>query len=225
MNSRLLDLVADSTIAQRVDSAWSEVGRLYEHFDKLNINPTMARRELSFHDQVKLLAFVAIEVESVLGDFLEIGVWKGKSLALLNAFCQHPKRVLGVDPFRLPGQFDEFSYFHKRIFSEAEVIRGFSEQSFHEVLKFSDGYSLIHIDGGHSFNNVITDFLLYGRLLCPGGIIVFDDYGDFKHSPDVKPAVDHIVSSGWANEYDVIGQLPGYKNPFLLRRPISDSTF
>lgn len=218
MSSKIYNLLTDPVLCRRVDSTWSEIGRLYEHFDKKNQSPKMVRRELGFHDQVKLLGFVAISVEHVSGDFLEIGVWKGKSLSLLSSFCQHPKRVLGVDPLRLPGQLEDFSYFYKNLLQGIGFVRGFSEQSFENVLKFSDRYSLIHIDGGHSFNHVLTDFLLYEKLLCPGGVIVFDDYGDFNSSPEVKPAVDYIVSSGWAKDFDVLGQLHGFSNPFLLSR-------
>ena len=68
-------------------------------------------------------------------------------------------------------------------------------------------YDIIFIDGDHSFDGVITDFQIYSKYLKDGGYIVFDDYNDSVHSPEVKPAVDRIVEILDKNEYHVIGTL------------------
>lgn len=41
---------------------------------------------------------------------VEIGVWKGESLVLMNEVCNRERRIIGIDPFELPNQFEEFSY-------------------------------------------------------------------------------------------------------------------
>jgi len=53
---------------------------------------------------------------------------------------------------------------------------------------------ILYIDGDHSFDAVITDFLNYATWVIPGGFVIFDDYHDDKYSPEVRPAVDLIVS-------------------------------
>ena len=66
---------------------------------------------------------------------------------------------------------------------------------------------ILFIDGDHSYQGVINDFMLYEGLVKKGGYIVFDDYNDAQHSPAVKPAVDDIISSIELT-YNVIGTLP-----------------
>ena len=43
-------------------------------------------------------------------------------------------------------------------------------------------------------------------FFCPRGYIVFDDYNDYEFSPEVRPMVDHIIST--LNGYEIIGTLP-----------------
>ena len=66
------------------------------------------------------------------------------------------------------------------------------------------------IDGDHSYNSVKKDFEFYSKYVKVGGYIVFDDYNDYKHSPNVKPAVDSIDFS----DFDVLGE---YGNEFGAR--------
>ena len=72
---------------------------------------------------------------------------------------------------------------------------------------------ILYIDGEHSYPSVIQDFNAYKDLVCKGGYIVFDDYHDYEYSPQVKHAVDYIISS-LSNEFEVIGCI---KNIFRAR--------
>ena len=87
----------------------------------------MQRRELSFHDHVRLLGYLSALIADLPGDVVEIGVWKGKSLMLINEVCNRERRVIGIDPFALPNQFEEFSHYHELLLPNATVIRSFSE--------------------------------------------------------------------------------------------------
>ena len=53
-------------------------------------------------------------------------------------------------------------------------------------------YDLVLIDGDHSLHGVSSDFELYGGLVRPGGILLFDDY-DTTDWPAIKPYVDDHV--------------------------------
>ena len=66
---------------------------------------------------------------------------------------------------------------------------------------------ILFIDGDHSYSGVLNDFMLYERLVRKGGYIVFDDYNDKQHSPEVKPAVDGLIQS-INHRYNIIGTLP-----------------
>ncbi|MDE1193805.1 MAG: class I SAM-dependent methyltransferase [Pseudomonas sp.] len=65
---------------------------------------------------------------------------------------------------------------------------GLSELCAERFYNLSPKVALLHIDGGHAGRNVLLDFLLYSPSVVPGGFIVFDDYGDYLHSPEVGPA-------------------------------------
>lgn len=53
-------------------------------------------------------------------------------------------------------------------------------------------YDMIIIDGDHSVDGVARDFEIYGNLVKPGGLLIFDDY-DTEDWPGIKPYVDDNV--------------------------------
>ena len=73
-------------------------------------------------------------------------------------------------------------------------------------LGYSDKIDILFIDGDHSLNGVIADYNLYKDLVNIGGYIVFDDYYDNVHSPDVKIALDEIILPNLV-DYEIIGTL------------------
>lgn len=73
-----------------------------------------------------------------------------------------------------------------------------------KVLGYSDKIDVLFIDGDHSLNGVLADFNLYSDLVNIGGYIVFDDYYDDVHSPDVKKALDEIILPNLV-DYEIIG--------------------
>lgn len=215
------EALCDRELRLKIESSWLRIGKKYNYFDSVYGSPKMNRRELSFHDEVKLLAYVGVATDSVPGDFLEIGVWKGKSLALIREFTSPVKKVIGIDPLSLPGQAEDFLYFFDSILAplgDIKIIDDYSERALSKVLKLTTTLSAIHIDGGHGINNVLTDFILYQGFLSIGGVIVFDDYRDSVHSPEVKPAVDFIVAHLLQDRYSVVGTLEEFPNPFVIVR-------
>lgn len=71
------------------------------------------------------------------------------------------------------------------------------------VLGYTNKIDLLFIDGDHSFDGVLADFNTYSDLVNIGGYIVFDDYNDSVHSPNVKLAVDSLLPS--LVDYEIIG--------------------
>ena len=67
---------------------------------------------------------------------------------------------------------------------------------------------VLFIDGDHSHVAVIRDFELFREFVHPGGFVVFDDYFDAEHSPQVRGAVDDIVRTRLNNDFHVIGTFP-----------------
>jgi hypothetical protein len=209
-------ILGDAKIASRVDAAWD---RLSEDYDKAYASMPvkfMQRTELSFHDHVKLLGYLCTELGALEGDVVEIGVWKGKSLALMHRLVQSPTAVIGIDPCELPGQAQELGYFHETLFPDGYIVRNYSQGAIEQVLELSGAFKLLHIDGGHRSFNVWLDFLVYERFVVPGGCIVFDDYTDATYSPEVGPTVDKMHSLGIFDDYHVVGSVPGFENSYLL---------
>lgn len=124
----LNQFIANPGLQQSIEQVWSLIG---DHFQQaqasLPAEHAMQRTELSFHDHVRLLGYLALLLEHVPGDLVEIGVWKGKSLVLMNEVCQRERRVIGIDPFELPNQLNEFNHYKARLLPNAHVLQGYSE--------------------------------------------------------------------------------------------------
>jgi predicted O-methyltransferase YrrM len=89
-----------------------------------------------------------------------------------------------------------------------EYIKGNSqsEETLKTLKNFIDHIDVLFIDGDHTLNGVKLDFNIYSPMVKSGGYIVFDDYNDMEFSPEVKVAVDELLSN--LEGYDIIGTLP-----------------
>lgn len=212
-------LISDPALQETMGKIWELLGL---HFAQLQAmlpaEQAMARREISFHDHVLLLGYLCHLIENLPGDIVEIGVWKGKSLALMIEVCNHQRRIIGIDPFALPNQLNEFLHYKNLLLSNTKIIIGFSELCGESFYSLSPKVALLHIDGGHNGRNVLLDFLLYSPSVVPGGFIVFDDYSDTKYSPEVGPAVDLLRAAGYFNDFIIIGCVHRFENSYLLQR-------
>ena len=212
-----LPCVSDVRIRDEVDEAWEKLSSEYESVYNQIPDPTMERSELSFHEQVKLLGYLCLDLFHRPGDILEIGVWKGKSLSFMGRLSQKGTKIVGVDPCEITGQKEELSIFINTIIPEATVLVDYSERAVRQVAAISKKYKIIHIDGGHLAHHVWADFLLYSKFLAEGGYLVFDDYADVKSSPEVKTAVDEMYRSGMFDNFEVLGPIDGFLNSFVLK--------
>lgn len=215
---RIKTLLSDHALKSRIDEHWDSLTADLEKTYEAMPGPRMKRTELSFHNYIKLLGYLAMATAEIDGDIVEIGVWKGKSLALMRHFSPPSTRVIGVDPCTFENQQSEIEYFQERLFPETDLIVGFSQEKIADVLNLSRRFKILHIDGGHKSANVWMDFLIYERFVVSGGYLVFDDYADRFFSPEVGPAVDRMRELGLFAAYDDIGPVPDYENTYLLRR-------
>ena len=200
-----------------VEQTWREITSEFEAYATVHDRPKMRREELSFHSDVKLLGHLCLELAALPGDILEIGVWKGKSLALMSRLTTNAK-IVGVDPLSFDQQREELEYFRNRIFSNSVIVQDFSEIAIKEVLGITRNVKLLHIDGGHQSRNVVLDFLLYSPLVVSGGYVVLDDYDDYQFSPEVRPAVDMLIDFGFAAPFALIGQVKEFPNSYLMKK-------
>jgi cephalosporin hydroxylase len=216
--SELDEVLNDIRVIANIEQVWSSISHEFSLSEQSMKEKYMARRELSFHEFVKLLGFICVAVAPIEGDILEIGVWKGKSLAFMSRIVGAGTKVIGIDPCALAGQATELDYFHETVFPSCRLIKCYSEAAVENLSQVTQTIKLLHIDGGHAKENVWADFLLYERFVVPGGYVVFDDYADVEHSPEVGPAVDRLAEGGFFDDFEIIGQVKGYENSFVLRR-------
>lgn len=218
-HSELHNILQDQHLRELIDQVWNNVSQTFiEAQSLLPAEKAMPRKELSFHEQVKFLGYLCLLVESMPGDIIEIGVWKGKSLAFMNEMCSRKRKVIGIDPMELHNQAEELIFYHQHIFPEAILIQGYSEFSIERAYQYSSRIAILHIDGGHLGRNVLLDFLLYSPSLLSGGFLVFDDYTDWEYSPEVGPAVDMLRAGGYFKDFHIFGSVPGYANSYLLQK-------
>lgn len=142
--------------------------------------------------------------------YLEIGSYAGGSQSLMSSHeyktnCYsidlgHPipkdTVIRNVNKFKNPN--NTFKYFQGNS-QDINLVN----QVKSEIGKID----ILFIDGDHSRNGVFLDFKNYSDLVKDGGYIAFDDYLDFKYSPEVRGAVDDIVKQLNPENYKIIGSL------------------
>jgi hypothetical protein len=146
--------------------------------------------------EVGLLAYLASACPKPLS--VEIGFGMGSSAAVIlgaRRLAGTPFAHLIFDPFGLPG-------------GRGKVVQAYLQarfpKSFRRLMKRSEiglgaliekvgrgAAGLIFIDGGHRFENAMTDFVLADLLCCPGGYIVYDD----ALYPAIKTVINYVIAN------------------------------
>jgi len=211
--------ISDSELSKFIDTHWEQLDHDFHLIqDQIPDDHRMSRSEISFHQDTKLLGYLTLMSINIPGDILEIGVWKGKSLAFMNRLKQNARKVIGIDPLELHLQAEELNYYKNSIYPDGVIIPTYSELALEKFLQVSNQLSLLHIDGGHATRHVIVDFLLYEQHVVSGGFVLFDDYRDFDYSPEVGPAVDLLRVGGLFKNYKILGNIPGFESSYLLQK-------
>ncbi len=119
---------------------------------------------------------------------LEIGCLEGRATVWLleNALVHPSSSITVVDTFAGSPEFSEMAFdvrgmeerFDTNIAPHAHKVRKIKATSA-EALRRLDpaSFDLIYVDGSHRACDVLEDAVLSWRLLRPGGILIFDDYG------------------------------------------------
>jgi cephalosporin hydroxylase len=187
----------------------------------------------TFHHHFHILWDIRNMIDKEEINYLEIGTHSGGSACLM---LKHPKltNVYGMDletstrhqaveenVKRYKREDNHFYYFigNSRDKDVVKKVRGFVKQ-----------VDMLFIDGEHTVEAVIDDFLNYKDLVNEGGYIIFDDYHDAGYNPVVKHGVDMIVNEYLFDEYEVVGFVYNklkaspesmmYNNEFVLRKKI-----
>lgn len=155
---------------------------------------------------------------------MEIGSYCGASACLM---LKHhlPTNVICIDPLNLPTthygvdesqedvlrfNLEKFNIFNR----EFVIYKNYStDLELHKKLEGAK-VDILFIDGDHERIAVQKDFINFHGRVNPGGFIIFDDYLDAKHSPEVRGSVDYICEKIKENNlpYEQIGLIRNYQN-------------
>ena len=114
-----------------------------------------------------------------LNNILEIGVWEGKSAALLAVYASRSKNnFIMIDP-----NPKEMEILSKVIYSlswekdQCIFLKAKSGDVSEELAsRYANKYSFIHVDGDHSYGALASDLELAKILIKQDGIICIDDF-------------------------------------------------
>lgn len=127
------------------------------------------------------------------GDIAEIGVWKGKSLALLALLTETSDNIYAMDLFcddllELT-QSNIAKFVSKQQAGRIQYITGNTSDYNTTYLQglFKTKLRFLHIDAGHEYHEVLHTLTLVAPFMHDHGIIVMDDYHD-REFPGVHAA-------------------------------------
>ena len=103
---------------------------------------------------------------------------------------------------------------------EFTVYKGLSQKMLPQLSE-EKRYDLIYIDASHRADDTLVDSYFAHKLLKPGGILIFDDFG-WKDPKDLSPINSpelgvKIFYQLYGDQYDVLFQ--GYQVGFIKKNP------
>jgi len=114
--------------------------------------------------------------------FVEIGVFKGLFLALLDeSTTEYSFPIVGIDPFMIDGQdlgtVTAGLAANGTNMSRISLVKALSNETdaFEPLLQGKKAH-LIHVDGSHRLHDVVHDLHLADRLVADDGIVIADDF-------------------------------------------------
>jgi hypothetical protein len=135
---------------------------------------------------------------SLSGGCVEIGVFYGRSFALMAQFLQKDECALGIDLFDIGERADAQSAQLKAVRdmlhtegldAHTHLFKRDSAQiTADEITNVVGTTRFFSIDGGHELHHVRCDSALALQTLAPHGVIAFDDFFNPQY-PDVTVAV------------------------------------
>ena len=151
-------------------------------------------------------------------NFLEIGVFRGQTLALIQ-MLQPKAKIYGVTPLDSTDGHWESNYeadiklIHDTFnLKQPNIIKGLSTEP--EIITEANQrqYDIVYIDGGHSYDVVKQDIKNYTPMVKQGGYLVIDDcchkyqipHGMFPGIESVSKAVDEWNQEGFKELFSVV---------------------
>jgi cephalosporin hydroxylase len=185
----------------------------------------------TFHHHYHILWDIRNMIDKDEINYFEIGTHSGGSSCLM---LRHPKKT-NVYSLDLPTstRHDEVKENVKKFKLNDNTFEYFTgnsrdTQTAKNIRNAIKSVDILFIDGDHTLQAVLDDFIYYKDLVNSGGYVIFDDYHDYEYSPEVKHGVDMIVKEYLFDEYEVLGFMYNklgaypknmiYNNEFVIKK-------
>jgi predicted O-methyltransferase YrrM len=180
--------------------------------ESLNIVENLSKTVQTFHHHYHILYDIA---NQYYGDknitYVEIGAYAGGSASLM--MHRNNTKIISIDigdPIDPQITIDnvksnnKYENFYRYIHGNSQ-----KDSTINHLIELLDGdkIDILFIDGDHSYDGVVEDFNNYVGFVNDGGFIVFDDYNDHWFCPEVKIAVNDILTKLDLSKYVVIGSV------------------
>jgi SAM-dependent methyltransferase len=131
---------------------------------------------------------------TIKGDLFEIGVWKGRSAAVLASYCKDGERLylcdLDLDEQAVRRAFDSVG----AVARQATTLSGPSGdlpakldlRAMHQTVRW------MHIDGEHTGTAVYSELELAHRIVQRDGLVVIDDFFSPRYPANTTEAVRYL---------------------------------
>lgn len=131
------------------------------------------------------------KTSQIVGNVCEVGVYKGKSLALLGMLTRESETVFAFDAFpndwlqQTQQAMAELCPWAKRV----QYVKGNTADYTLTLLneRIQSKVRFLHIDAGHEYHEVLHALYLFAPYVAADGIIIMDDYQD-REFPGVAAA-------------------------------------
>ena len=147
------------------------------------------------------------------GHFVEIGVWKGRSAALMALHCEENESCVFVDVKEMEEARSRITEIVPK--ARCIYIQKHSQQLIYqpEILEIAGKARWVHIDGEHTSEAVMRDLDSADILIKRGGMVVVDDFFSPAY-PQVTQAVFQYLMTR-PNRFSLV--LSGYQKAYLCR--------
>jgi predicted O-methyltransferase YrrM len=135
------------------------------------------------------------------GDVVEIGVFEGRSVLALALALQGDEKAIAIDTFDWPdagliarfrGHIQRLGISENRIYPLKADSRTLSDADIRRVFGATP-CRLVHIDGDHGSEAIVSDLGLSSALVSDAGLIVIDDMYHPSY-PDITVAVQAFLN-------------------------------
>ncbi len=139
----------------------------------------------------------------ITGNILEIGAYYGRSAAVLASYLNFKEILVVCDLFEegdtsFYGICPTIEKMTANILSvnpglSPKVISGVKGDSSQLKFGMKDKFRFVHVDGGHTYKECLSDLRICVEHVISDGIIVVDDYVH-PYLPEVTKAVDDFLN-------------------------------